>query len=61
MAEAKHIIAYEDLVKVQRIADPQLSPDGKWIAYEVGVPDLAANKIVRHLWWFPPKAGSRGN
>ncbi len=57
MAEAKHIIAYEDLVKVQRIADPQLSPDGKWIAYEVGVPDLAANKIVRHLWVVSAEGG----
>ncbi len=50
MAQAKHIITYEDLAKVQRIADPQLSPDGKWIAYQVGVVDLAANKTNRHIW-----------
>jgi len=50
VAQAKHIIAYEDLAKVQRIADPQLSPDGKWVAYEAGVVDLAANKTVRHIW-----------
>ena len=34
----------QDLAKVQRIADPQLSPDGKWIAYEVGVVDLACQQ-----------------
>lgn len=50
MAYAKHAIRYDDLAKVQRIADPQLSPDGKWVAYEAGVVDLAANKTVRHLW-----------
>jgi len=57
MAQAKHIISYEDLVKVQRIADPELSPDGKWIAYEVGVPDLDANKIVRHIWVVSAEGG----
>ena len=57
MAQAKHIITYEDLAKVQRIADPQLSPDGKWIAYEVGVVDLAANKTVRHIWMVSAEGG----
>ena len=50
VAQAKHAITYEDLAKVQRIADPQLSPDGKWVAYELGVVDLAANKTARYLW-----------
>jgi len=49
MAYAKHPITYEDLAKVQRIADPQLSPDGKWVAYEVAVVDLAANKKTSHI------------
>jgi len=57
VAQAKHIIAYEDLAKVQRIADPQLSPDGKWIAYEVGVVDLAANKKVSHIWMVSAEGG----
>ena len=57
VAQAKHIIAYEDLVKVQRIADPQLSPDGKWVAYEAGVVDLAANKTVRHIWLVSSEGG----
>lgn len=57
VAQAKRPITYEDLAKVQRIADPQLSPDGKWIAYEVGVVDLAANKTVRHLWLVSAEGG----
>jgi len=57
MAYAKHAITFDDLAKVQRLADPQLSPDGKWIAYEVGVVDMAANKIVRHLWMVSTDGG----
>lgn len=34
----------QELLKIQRVADPQLSPDGKWVAYQVTVPDVAANR-----------------
>jgi dipeptidyl aminopeptidase/acylaminoacyl peptidase len=50
VTQAKTSLTYEELAKVQRISEPQLSPDGKWIAYVVGVVDMAANKINRHLW-----------
>jgi len=56
-ADAKHSLAYEDLAKVRRVSDPQLSPDGKQIAYVVGVVDLAANKIDRHIWLVPSEGG----
>jgi dipeptidyl aminopeptidase/acylaminoacyl peptidase len=56
-AQAKHIISFEDLAKVQRISGPQLSPDGKWIAYQVGVVDLAANKTVHHIWVVSAEGG----
>ncbi len=57
VAQAKHPITYEDLAKVQRIADPQLSPDGRWVAYEVGVVDLAANKKISHIWVVSAEGG----
>jgi dipeptidyl aminopeptidase/acylaminoacyl peptidase len=34
----------QEMLKIQRVADPQLSPDGKWVAYQVTVPDVAANR-----------------
>jgi dipeptidyl aminopeptidase/acylaminoacyl peptidase len=34
----------QDLLKIQRVAAPQLSPDGKWVAYQITVPDVAANR-----------------
>jgi dipeptidyl aminopeptidase/acylaminoacyl peptidase len=54
---AKHPIAFDDLMKVQRISDPQVSPDGKWAAYVQGVVDLEANKTARHLWLIPTEGG----
>jgi Tol biopolymer transport system component len=57
VAQAKNILTYEDLAKVQRIDDPQLSPDGKWVAYVVGVVDLAANKINNHVWLVSSEGG----
>ena len=57
VAQAKHIMTYEDLARVQRISGPQLSPDGKWIAYEVAVVDLPANKKVSHIWVVSSEGG----
>ena len=56
-AFAKHPITFEDLMKVQRISDPQISPDGRWVAYAQGTVDLEANKIIRHIWLVPAGGG----
>ena len=52
----RRAITFEDLASMRRIRGPQFSPDGKWIAYEVGTPDIPANK-VRHDIWVVPAAG----
>jgi dipeptidyl aminopeptidase/acylaminoacyl peptidase len=39
-----------DLLNVKRVGDPQLSPDGKTVAYTVGVLNKDANKIVNQIW-----------
>ena len=41
------------LLKLQRIADPQLSPDGKTIAFTVATVDLTANKKPQQIWIVP--------
>lgn len=46
----KRAITFEDLISMHRVSGPQISPDGKWIAYEVATPDLAANRTVRDIW-----------
>ncbi len=45
------------LLKIQRIADPQLSPDGKTVAFEVTVPDVEQNKSVHSVWSVPMEGG----
>jgi dipeptidyl aminopeptidase/acylaminoacyl peptidase len=47
----KRPMTIDDLFKFKRVADPQISPDGKWVVYSVGtVDDVATNKISSTLW-----------
>ena len=39
-----------DLLNIPRIADPQVSPDGRAITFTVTTPDWPANRRVAHLW-----------
>jgi dipeptidyl aminopeptidase/acylaminoacyl peptidase len=66
LAQVKHALTFNDLMKIQRVFDPQVSPDGKWIVYVVSTPDLDANKMVSHIWRVPMAGGepqqlTRGN
>lgn len=47
----------EDLYRLKGLADPQVSPDGQWIAYTVSVPDLKKNKSDSDIWLLPLKGG----
>ena len=38
------------MMKLKRIAEPQVSPDGKWVAFTVMTIDVAANTRPRHIW-----------
>ncbi len=55
--QARHPLTFDDMMKVHRIDDPQVSPDGRWIAFTVGNVDLDANKVVSHLWLVPLEGG----
>ena len=37
-AAAKHPFSVHDMLAMDRIGDPQVSPDGKWVAYRVARP-----------------------
>jgi dipeptidyl aminopeptidase/acylaminoacyl peptidase len=39
-----------DLLKVRRVGDPQLSPDGKWVAFTIGDVNKEANRIVTQIY-----------
>jgi hypothetical protein len=46
---AKRVITFRDLIAMHRVSDVQLSPDGQWVAYTVGAPDLEADRISRDM------------
>ena len=48
--QRKRAITFQDLIAMHRLSEPQISPDGKWIAYAVATPDLEANRSVRNIW-----------
>jgi dipeptidyl aminopeptidase/acylaminoacyl peptidase len=39
-----------DLLSLKRIADPEVSPDGKWVAYTLKEPRFNENKFISHIW-----------
>jgi len=36
---AQRPITPSDIYKIQSVSDPQISPDGKWVAYVLSAPD----------------------
>ena len=46
----QHPFSVHDMLAMDRLGDPQVSPDGKWVAYQVSTPDLEANKSMTDLW-----------
>jgi dipeptidyl aminopeptidase/acylaminoacyl peptidase len=43
-------ITFEDYIALKSVSDPQLSPDGKWVAYTVSTPSLQDNRGVARIW-----------
>ena len=43
IAASAHAITFEEMASIRRIGAPQLSPDGKWIAYDGSNIDLPGN------------------
>ena len=49
-AAERHPFSVEDLVRLQRVSDPALSPDGKTVVFTVRETDMAANRGRKDLW-----------
>jgi len=46
----KRAITFDDYIALKSVSDPQLSPDGKWVAYTVSTPSLQDNRNVARVW-----------
>jgi dipeptidyl aminopeptidase/acylaminoacyl peptidase len=55
--QQKRPLTFNDLAAVHRLSGPQISPDGKWIAYEVGTPNVETNRVVRDIWLVAASGG----
>ncbi len=49
-APAKRALNLDDLARLHDVAGPQLSPDGRWVAYTVSTIDSSADKRLTHIW-----------
>jgi dipeptidyl aminopeptidase/acylaminoacyl peptidase len=58
LAQNKRPMAVDDLFRFQRVADPQISPDGRQVVYTVTTVDLARNRTRTNLWLAPALEGA---
>jgi dipeptidyl aminopeptidase/acylaminoacyl peptidase len=47
---AKRALAVDDFDRFAEVDDPQVSPDGKWVAYTVSTVDREDDKVVTNIW-----------
>jgi dipeptidyl aminopeptidase/acylaminoacyl peptidase len=56
-AQAKHPFTFEDMMKLKRVGEPEVSPDGKWVIFSVVDVNLEANTTTPHIWIVPTAGG----
>src|SRR6185369_2054469 len=47
---ARRPMKLDDLTRFRNVNDPQISPDGQWVAYTVGATDAKEDKSNSHIW-----------
>ena len=56
-AQVKHPFTFEDMMKIKRVGEPEVSPDGKWVIFSVVDVNLDANTKMPHIWIVPTAGG----
>ncbi len=60
IAAQKHPLTFEDMMKLKRVGEPNVSPDGKWVLFQATDVNLDANSKTNHLWITPLNVGNAG-
>lgn len=47
---ARHPLKLDDIFRMRNVNDPQISPDGQWVAYVVSTVDMKEDKSSSHIW-----------
>ncbi|HEX6823090.1 MAG TPA: S9 family peptidase [Candidatus Sulfotelmatobacter sp.] len=55
--QARHPFTFEDMMKLKRLGEPEVSRDGKWVIFSVVDVDLEANSKTPHIWIVPATGG----
>jgi dipeptidyl aminopeptidase/acylaminoacyl peptidase len=50
-------ITVDDAFEIRGVGDPQISDDGKWVAYTVATPSLKEDKTETRIWMAPAGGG----
>ncbi len=49
-AVERRTLTADDINALHELDDPQVSPDGEWVAYTVRTADLVKDKRITHIW-----------
>ncbi|MGB6334931.1 MAG: S9 family peptidase [Thermoanaerobaculia bacterium] len=55
--DSPRTITVDDYFRIHEVGDPQISPDGKWVAYTVWEDDLDEDKGGSRIWMVPSSGG----
>jgi dipeptidyl aminopeptidase/acylaminoacyl peptidase len=53
----KRPLTFDDMMKLKRVGDFAISPDGRWVAFAAVDVSLAENTRISHLWIIPITGG----
>ncbi|MGH9462080.1 MAG: S9 family peptidase [Vicinamibacteria bacterium] len=56
-ASQQRALTVDDYFRIHRVAEPQISPDGEWIAYTVSVTGLEEDEEETRIWMVPTSGG----
>src|SRR5580704_7985980 len=57
-AGAKRVLTADDYFRLKEVADPQISPNGKWVAYVVKTASLKDDKNNERIWMVAAGGGT---
>src|SRR5207248_11589387 len=58
LSAQKRAITIDDYLALKSVGNPQLSPDGKWVAYTVTEQSLKDNRGITRIWLAEVATGS---
>ncbi len=57
--DGERLITVDDILAIKSVGDPQVSPDGDWVAYTVRQRDMEEDKSGTQIWTIRHQGASR--